>query len=69
MECADIVKKNNSNLLGYACIIDRTNTNSMINENIYSLIKLDIKTFKENELPEKLKKIKPIKPGSRNSSK
>ena len=63
-----LLKKNNSKTVGYACIIDRSNTNVLIKDKIISQIKFDIETFKENKLPAELKKIQPIKPGSRNLS-
>ena len=66
LECSRIVKKNKSNLLGFACIIDRSSEKTLINEEIISLVKLEIKTYTESDLPEKLKTIKAIKPGSRN---
>ena len=69
LECSKIIKENNSKLIGYACIIDRSTTNSLIKDKIISQIKIEIETFKQNELPEELKKIEPIKPGSRNLSK
>ena len=69
LECAEIVKMNNANLLGYACIIDRSTNTSLIKSNILSQIKLEIETFEPNKLPEYLKKIKAIKPGSRELSK
>ncbi len=69
LECAKIVEINKAKLLGYACIIDRSNKEVLINNKIVSLIKLEIKTFKENELPDELKKIVPTRPGSRNPSK
>ena len=69
LECAKIVERNKSNLVGYACIIDRSNDNALIKHKVISQIKLHIPTFKENELPVELKKIKPVKPGSRNISK
>ena len=68
LECSEIVKANVANLTGYACIIDRTTTNSLIKDKIISQIKIEIETFKQNELPAELKKIAPIKPGSRNLS-
>ena len=69
LECAKIVKKNKSNVVGYACIIDRSNDKILIKDNIISQIKLNIATFKENEIPVELKKITPAKPGSKNLSK
>jgi len=69
LECLKIVEASKAKVLGFACIIDRSNKESLINNKIVSLIKLRIETFKKNELPEELKKITPIKPGSRNLSK
>ena len=64
-ECSKIISNYNANLVGYACLIDRSNENLQIKEKIISQIKFEIKTFKEDSLPEDLKKIKPVKPGSR----
>ena len=69
LECSKLIKDSKANLAGYSCIIDRSNENSKIKERIISQIKLKIDTFKNTDLPEKLKKIKPIEPGSRNLSK
>ena len=69
LECSKIIKNNRSKLVGYACIIDRSGDDLKIKEKIISQIKLKIETFNKNNLPENLKKIKPIKPGSRNISK
>ena len=65
LECAEIIKMNKSKLVGYACIIDRSNHNILIKDKIVSQIKFKIATFKENEIPEELKKILPVEPGSR----
>ena len=54
--------------MGYACIIDRSNENVLIKDKIVSQMKFNIAVYKENELPDKLKKIPAIKPGSRNLS-
>ena len=69
IECSKIIEQSQSNLIGYSCIIDRSNENLIIKGKIISQIKLKIETFKNTHLPDKLKKIKPIKPGSRNLSK
>ena len=68
LECFKIVKTNKANLVGFACIIDRSDNNVLIKEKIISQIKVNIAVFRENELPDKLKKIPAIKPGSRNLS-
>ena len=64
-ECSAIVKASNSVLLGYACIIDRSDENLSIKDKIISQIKIKIKLFKKNNLPNYLKKTPPTKPGSR----
>jgi len=69
LECSEIVKINKANLIGYACIIDRTDRRILIKNEIISQIKLKITILKEDELPENLKKIPAIKPGSRKLSK
>ena len=66
LECSKIVKKFKSKLLGYACIIDRSNNEVLIKDEIISQIKFQIPTFKENEVPNELKSVKAQKPGSRN---
>ena len=68
IECSNIVKLNKAKLLGYACIIDRSNENISIKNQIVSQMKLNIKTFTADKIPDELKKIEPIKPGSRNLS-
>jgi orotate phosphoribosyltransferase len=65
LECFDLIKNSKSNLVGYACIIDRSQNNSLIKKTIVSQVKLKIETFKHDEVPEDTKKIPPIKPGSR----
>ena len=69
LECSKLIEINKSKLVGFACIIDRSNSKVLIKDRIISQIKFEIETFKKNELPAELKKIYPIKPGSRNLSK
>tara|TARA_A100001015_G_C14838474_1_gene651475 strand:+ start:58 stop:522 length:465 start_codon:yes stop_codon:yes gene_type:complete len=66
LECSELIKKTNSSIVGFACLIDRSQGKSLIKENIISQIKIDIPTYESNNLPEELNKIKAIKPGSRN---
>jgi len=66
LECSELIKANKSKLIGYACIIDRSNNKSLIKDKIVSQIKLKLDTYKNNELPNDLKKIQPTKLGSRN---
>ena len=66
LECSKIVKTNKANLVGFACIIDRSSDELLIKNKIVSQIQFNIKTFSANKLPDNLKIIKPVKPGSRN---
>ena len=66
IECSKLVTDNGAEIIGYACIIDRTNGKSNIKQKIISQIELNIPTFEENKLPKNLSSIKPVKPGSRN---
>ena len=69
IECSNIVKMSRAKLAGYACIIDRSKEDIPIKNYMVSQMKFDIETFTEDKIPENLKKINPIKPGSRNLSK
>ena len=66
IECSKLVEVNKATIAGYACIIDRSNGKTEINEKIISQIKLNIPTYKKENLPKELISIDPIKPGSRN---
>jgi len=69
LECSQIIKTFGANLIGYACIIDRSDKNLLIKDKIISQVKIKIPSFDEENLPVRLKKISPTKPGSRNLSK
>ena len=69
LECAKIISENKSQLVGFACIIDRSNEGCLIKEEIISQIKINIKTFHKNDLPEHLKNVPAEKLGSRNLNK
>ena len=66
-ECAKLVKKSKARLLGYACIIDRSDKkNLLIKKNkIVSQIKISMLTYKRNDLPSFLRKMPVVTPGSR----
>ena len=66
LECSELVTLAGATIVGFACIIDRSNGKTSINDKIISQVKLDIPTYTKNNLPEKLSSIKAIKPGSRN---
>ena len=64
LECSKCLQDLGAKISGYACIIDRSGGNSQIGE-IISQINLNIPVFSEDKLPEHLKQIKALKPGSR----
>jgi orotate phosphoribosyltransferase len=66
LECSKLVDLAGAELIGYACIIDRSNGKSKIGNKIISQIELDIPTYKKDDLPENLSSIEATKPGSRN---
>tara|TARA_Y100000591_G_scaffold258701_1_gene230919 strand:+ start:4893 stop:5480 length:588 start_codon:yes stop_codon:yes gene_type:complete len=66
LECVKLIKNSNSNLVGFACIIDRSNKKELkINKKIVSQVKLNIPTYNKTNIPESLKKIPVTSPGSR----
>ncbi len=66
LECVKLIKKSKAKLIGFACIIDRSDKKNLkIKKNIISQIKLNIPTFNKNSLPKTLKDIPITKPGSR----
>ncbi len=66
LEASRLVEESNANIVGYACIIDRSNKRSKINKNIVCQIELQIPSYEEKDIPQELSKIRAIKPGSRN---
>ena len=65
LECSKLVEKAKAEILGYACIIDRSSGKSNIEKKIVSQIQIQIPTYKKDNLPEHLINTKPSKPGSR----
>ena len=66
LECSKLVLDNKAKIVGYACIIDRSNNKSSIKDKIVSQIELNIPTYSKENLPNKLQSLKAVKPGSRN---
>ncbi len=66
LECVNLVKKAKAKLIGFACIIDRSNKDKLkIKKKIISQVKLNIPTYSKKNLPYFLKKIPVTSPGSR----
>ena len=66
MECVKLVTNSNAKLVGFASIIDRSiKKNLKIKKSIVSHMKIDVPTFKSNNLPDYLDSIPVTTPGSR----
>ena len=67
LECFNLIKKSKARLVGYACLIDRSEKNKLKikNKKVISQVKLNIFSYKSTNIPEFLKKIPLTKPGSR----
>ncbi|MEC7381288.1 MAG: orotate phosphoribosyltransferase [Pseudomonadota bacterium] len=65
-EAINVVKRLGGNVIGEACIIDRSGGNVDLGIELLSLVTLNIPTYKSNEIPDDLKSIPAEKPGSRN---
>ena len=66
LECVKLIKKAGAKLLGFSCLIDRSNKKTLkIKQKIISQMKINVPTFKKNKLPKSLKSIPISKPGSR----
>ena len=66
LECVKLIKKSKAKLLGFASIINRSSKNSLkIKSKIISHLKIEVPTYKKNDLPDYLRKVNITKPGSR----
>ena len=66
MECVKLIKKAKASLVGFASIIDRSSKKSLkIKNKIVSHLKINVPTFKSNQLPKELRLIPITTPGSR----
>jgi len=66
MECVKLIKKANASLVGFATIIDRSTKKTLkIKKKVVSHLKINVPTYKKNQLPKDLKSIPITTPGSR----
>ena len=66
MECVKLIKKAKAITIGFASIIDRSSRKNLkIKKKIISHLKIDVPTFKKNQIPKYLKSIPITTPGSR----
>ena len=64
-ECMIELEKLKINIIGIACIVDRSSEKIFDDHEIISLLKLDIPVYEPENIPEELRNIPAIKPGSR----
>jgi orotate phosphoribosyltransferase len=66
MECVKLIISAKAKLVGFASIIDRSTKKTLkIKKKIVSQLKINVPTYKNNELPDSLKLIPITTPGSR----
>ena len=66
LECAKLIRNSKATLVGFASIIDRSSKKTLrIKQKIVSHLKIDVPTYKKNQIPINLKIIPITKPGSR----
>ncbi len=68
LETFDLVKKIGGKVVAEASLVDRSgekDLQSKMGVPVVSLLKIEVKTFDENNIPEELRDIEAVKPGSR----
>jgi orotate phosphoribosyltransferase len=66
LECVKLINKAKAKLIGFACIIDRSNKKTLkIKQKITSHIKIEVPTYNKNKLPLSLQLVPITKPGTR----
>lgn len=68
-ECLAAIREHPGELLGAACIIDRSNGTADVGAPLVSLCRLDVPTYPADALPPELAAIPATKPGSRDLKK
>ena len=64
-EVINLVEDAGGNILGIGVLVDRSNGTVTLHNNQYSIVKLDVVSYGEDEVPDELDKIPIQKPGSR----
>ena len=64
-ECIAAIRQHPGELLGAACIIDRSNGRADIGIPLISLARMDVPAYPADQLPPELAALPPVKPGSR----
>jgi len=64
-EVCKLVTDSDAKLVGIGCIVDRSNGKAKFDAKFYSVMEMDVQTYKAEEIPESLAAIPISKPGSR----
>jgi len=64
-ECIACIKKAGGNVVGAASLVNRSGGKADLGVPLVSLLELDVPAYREDQLPEELKAIPAVKPGSR----
>lgn len=64
-EVCKLVTASDAKLVGIGCIVDRSNGKAKFDAKFYSVMEMDVLTYKAEEIPETLASIPITKPGSR----
>jgi orotate phosphoribosyltransferase len=67
-ECIAAIRKHPGQLLGAACLIDRSNGTADIGIPLVALARIDVPAYPADQLPPELAALPPVKPGSRGIS-
>ena len=65
-ECISAITEHHGNVIGAACLIDRSSGTANIGVDLVSLAEMTIETYEESNIPSWLSDIPISKPGSRN---
>lgn len=65
LEAAACVREHHGNIVAEACLIDRSNGEAKLGFPLIPLTEIEVQTFSEDNIPDALKNVPAIKPGSR----
>ena len=64
-ECIKVIREWGGDVVAAGCLVDRSNGTAEVGAPIYALLAMDVPTYQADNLPDSLKDIPAIKPGSR----
>ena len=65
LEAAKTIEEHGGVIVAEACLVDRSCGKAKLDFPLISLLEVEVKTFEENDVPDELKDIPAVKPGSR----